>query len=155
MREKTYFHLCRVLNEEMLLPVWPAGTALGNFQPDMAGSVYTLLSNAYTVTSPMLAPFDEWWAALSGDSEYDGKLIFPVSDTTGQIIAFAQCWSSGFIKDIVVHPSWRKQRIGEALLLHCFYIFKMRGVDKVCLKVEQANGFGAEQLYRRLGMTDT
>ena len=120
----------------------------------MIAALHALLVESYEVVGNTVPSKDVWWQTLSGDEEYDASLIFPVTDNQGQVIAFAQCWSSAFIKDIVVHPAWRKQGIGEALLLHCFNIFKTRGAEKAELKVEKNNPFGAERLYRRLGMTE-
>lgn len=154
MTEKPYFHLCIVLANLVPEPVWPQGVALSEFQQNMIAPIHALLSSSYEATGDVVLTLDEWWAALSGDDEYDPAVIFPVIDKEGHVIAFAQCWSSGFIKDIVVHPRWRRHGLGEALLLQCFKVFKARGIDKSCLKVEQNNPFGAEKLYRRLGMTD-
>lgn len=154
MSEKPYFHLCIALTDALSVPVWPQAVKLADFQPDMIVPMHRLLAASYEAAGNPISTVDVWWETLCGDVEYDPAVIFPVTDYNGQVIAFAHCWSSGFIKDIVVDPRWRKQGIGEALLLHCFRVFKARGVDKVSLKVEQANGFGAEQLYRRVGMTD-
>jgi ribosomal protein S18 acetylase RimI-like enzyme len=154
MQTRPYYHLCKSLSDTLPRPVWPQTVCLAVFRPEMIGELHALLSASYEAVGDTVPPEDIWWQALSGDEEYDAALIFPVTDTEGQVIAFAQCWSSAFIKDIVVHPEWRKQGIGEALLLHCFQVFYARGAEKTCLKVESNNPFGAERLYRRLGMID-
>ena len=154
MAIKPYYHLCKNLNGDIARPVWPQAVALSVFRPDMIATLHALLVESYEAVGNTVPPKDVWWQTLSGDEEYDASLIFPVTDNQGQVIAFAQCWSSAFIKDIVVHPAWRKQGIGEALLLHCFHIFKTCGAKNIGLKVEQSNPFGAERLYRRLGMTE-
>ena len=97
----------------------------------MIAALHALLVGSYGAVGNTVPPTDVWWQTLSGDDEYDASLIFPVTDSQGQVIAFAQCWSSAFIKDIVVEPALRKQGIGEALLLHCFHVFKTRGAEKL------------------------
>ncbi len=157
MSAKPYYHLCKMLTGDMAQPVWSPDIALVPFQPmrpDVVTVLHDLLSASYAVAGDPLQPVDDWWQALSSDPEYEAALVFPVLNKQGDLIAFVHCWSRAFIKDIVVHPDWRSQGIGEALLLHCFHVFYGRGAEKICLKVERHNPFGAERFYRRLGMTD-
>lgn len=157
MTAKPHYHLCKALNGDMAQPLWPQGVALVSFKPDapeMIIALHALLTSSYESVGDHVPSLTTWWQVLSADEEYEAALIFPVMSGQGELIAFAQCWSSAFIKDIVVQPSWRRQGIAEALLLHCFQEFYARGADKICLKVEQNNPFGAERLYRRLGMAD-
>ena len=72
---------------------------------------------------------------------------------TGRLIGFAQCWTSGFVKDLAVAAPWRKMGLGTALLRAAFREFKPRGAHFVDLKVEASNPSGAVSVYRRLGMT--
>lgn len=158
MATKPFYHLCKVLSGDLAQPVWAKDVALVPFRPDepeMIAALHALLREAYEAVGDHVPPLTAWWQALSADEEYEAALIFPVINGQGDLVAFAHCWNSGFIKDIVVHPSRRRQGIAEALLLHCFQVFSARGAEKVCLKVEQSNPFGAQRLYRRLGMADT
>jgi ribosomal protein S18 acetylase RimI-like enzyme len=97
-------------------------------------------------------PFEDWWSSLSNDGEYDPDLCFPVRDRNGGLVGFAQCWTTGFVKDFVVHPRHRRRGIGRALLLHIFRIFRERGAEAVDLKVQTDNPSGAVRFYESLGM---
>lgn len=68
------------------------------------------------------------------------------------MIGLAQCWTSAFLKDLVVSAPWRRKGIGRALLLQAFNTFQERGAVHFDLKVEVGNTSNAEQLYRRAGM---
>ncbi|MEO0550814.1 MAG: GNAT family N-acetyltransferase [Pseudomonadota bacterium] len=87
------------------------------------------------------------------DDEYDPDLIFVVEDsTTSDLVGFAQCWTSGFIKDIAVAHKHRRNGIASALLIRIFVTFKVRGLASVTLKVQANNRSGALELYQALGM---
>ena len=70
------------------------------------------------------------------------------------IVGFAQCWTSAFIKDLVVHP-WR---VGAESRRHCwgayFGNFGRRGAKHINLKVTVDNPAGAVRLYEKLGMRE-
>jgi len=68
-----------------------------------------------------------------------------------ELAAAAICWTSGFVKDIVVHETWRRHGLGEALLRLVFRTFARRKADHVELKVHADNA-PAIRLYERVGM---
>ncbi|WP_236846471.1 MULTISPECIES: GNAT family N-acetyltransferase [unclassified Bosea (in: a-proteobacteria)] len=117
-------------------------------------ALHDLLTLGYSLGGGRVATFEEWKAALLGDSDFDPALVFVVSDAQGAIVAVCQCWASAFVKDLVVHPSARRQGLGEALLHHVFAAFTARGADIVDLKVEIDNPTGARRLYERVGMKE-
>lgn len=129
---------------------WPDGVRLVAFTPALAEEAHRLLVHSYAKGGGTVSCFPSWWQALSQDSEYDASLLFPVIDSGGRMIAFAQCWTSAFVKDIVVDAGWRRQGLGEALLWHIIGVFIGRRASRLCLKVEVDNPSGAENLYRRL-----
>jgi ribosomal protein S18 acetylase RimI-like enzyme len=133
-------------------PSWPDGMHLDRFTEECAAEVHALLTLAYTNGGGSVPYFADWWRSLSGDSEYDPSLCFPVRDRDGDLAGFAQCWSSAYIKDVVVHPRFRRRGIGRALLLHIFHVFLRRGAATVDLKVETNNPTGAILLYESLRM---
>ena len=97
--------------------------------------------------------FEEWWPAVEGDTEFDPALCLVLTETaSGALAGFAQCWNSGFVKDIGVRPGLRRLGLGRALMAEVFRIFQARGIGEVRLKVHADNPSGAPAFYRALGM---
>lgn len=142
----------RHLNEALEAPVWPAGVHLMPFTSSHANEAHALLKLAYAEGGGTVLSFAEWWLNLSQDGEYDPHLCVLVCDRGQAVIGFAQCWTSAFIKDVVVHPRYRKLGIGRAVLLHIFRVFQERGHSAIDLKVHTDNPSGAVRLYKSVGM---
>jgi len=140
----------KTLDVSLRPAIWPGDVYLTGLTPDMAAEVHALLDMAYSGGQGTLAPFPEWWASLRSDAEFDPSLCFLARDSKG-IIGVAQCWTSGFVKDLAVHARRRNQGIAASLLLHAFSVFKERGATAVDLKVIKGNT-PAIRLYLRLGM---
>jgi ribosomal protein S18 acetylase RimI-like enzyme len=66
-------------------------------------------------------------------------------------VAAAICWSSAYVKDLVVATAARRRGLGSNLLRHLLHAFRARGAGAVDLKVDAANQ-AAIALYRSLGM---
>jgi ribosomal protein S18 acetylase RimI-like enzyme len=143
----------RCLRETAEAPYWPDRFTLRPFAETQAVEAHALLELAYRDGGGSVPSFDEWWSRLSRDDEYDPELCFALRDREGDLVAFAQCWTSSFVKDLVVHPNCRRHGVGRALLLHIFRTFKERGAPAVALKVETGNPSGAVAFYERLGMS--
>jgi GNAT superfamily N-acetyltransferase len=150
----SYLLMQRNLRDIAEEPRWPDGIHLHPFAAGIAPEVHALMELAYRDGGGRVTDLETWWSALSQDVEYELGLCFPVRDGTGKLIAFAQCWTSGFVKDFVVHPHHRRQGLGRALLLHVFRIFRERGHPAVSLKVETNNPAGIG-FYESLGMSVT
>jgi ribosomal protein S18 acetylase RimI-like enzyme len=131
---------------------WPDGVRLVPFTDFVAAQAHALMTAAYADGGGRMPAFEAWWRALSQDGEYASELCFPVRDQSGQLAAFAQCWTSGFVKDFAVHPDWQRRGLGRALLLHVFQVFRMRGAMVVSLKVEADNA-RAIHFYQSLGLS--
>ena len=63
----------------------------------------------------------------------------------------AQCWTSAYIKNLVVHPRMQGRGLGRALLLNAFKVFQQRREGFVDLKVLEDNR-RAQRLYESAGM---
>lgn len=151
MTEPSYFHLCKTMFGQPSASIWPVPVTIEPFNPALAPFAHALLRAAYAQGGGRVTEFSHWYDNLITDAEYDAQLVFCVMDSSRHMIAFAQCWSSGFIKDLAVCRTLRRQGLGEALLLHVLGVFYSRQQHRICLKVERDNPSGAVQLYRRLG----
>jgi ribosomal protein S18 acetylase RimI-like enzyme len=134
----------------LLHPFWAQGVRVRNFTLNDANSLHALLVHGYRHGGGSVATCEMWLAQMTTDEEFDSTLWF-LADAHGTLVGAVLCWTSAFVKDLVVHESWRRRGLGEALLLHVFETFAMLGAEAVELKVEAANT-GAVDLYRRLGM---
>jgi ribosomal protein S18 acetylase RimI-like enzyme len=138
------------LRSEIPKPTWPEGSGLRTFHLSDGPRVHALLEHGYRHGGGSVDAYDLWLPALTGDSEFDPELVFLV-EVGDELAAAVICWTSGFVKDIVVHETWRRHGLGEALLRHVFRTFTARGADGVELKV-QAQNAPAIRLYERVGM---
>jgi ribosomal protein S18 acetylase RimI-like enzyme len=144
--------LRRDLSDAVADPIWPAGFSARTFTAEDAPAVHRLMQLAYAQGGGSVGAFDDWWPAVRDDGEFDAGLCFLAIDGAGAIVGAAQCWTSAYIKDLVVHPDSRRHGLAEALLRIVFQAFRHRGATHVDLKVEMDNPTGALRLYRRLGM---
>jgi ribosomal protein S18 acetylase RimI-like enzyme len=130
-------------------PLWPAAIDVRTFIPEDARSVHSLLEHGYRAGGGSVPAFDVWLPEMLGDAEYDPELWFVAHDHS-VLVGAVLCWTSAFVKDLVVQETWRGRGIGEALMRHAFRAFHARGVSAVELKVH-ADNEGAVRLYERLG----
>jgi len=132
-------------------PAWPVGVRPVAFEVADAKAIHALMQRAYangfgSVTADWL----DWWEALRADSEFDRDLCFVAKAEGGEVVGSCLCWTSSFVKDLVVAPEWQHHGIGEALLLSALTALKARGATEIRLKVLAANA-AARRLYARLG----
>ena len=153
MTDRPVVHLRKNLTDNLTIPVWPAGIRPEAFDAAQhLNQAHGLLVAAYRYGGGQVGPFEEWWSDLRQDSDYDPSVFFVALDDDNRVIGLAQCWTSGFLKDLAVAEVWRRRGLGKALLLHAFVAFQARGVQHFELKVEIDNPTGAGRLYQRLGM---
>jgi GNAT superfamily N-acetyltransferase len=131
-------------------PAWPHDCSVGGFEDPQAERLHALLQHGYRRGGGSVETFDRWLPWLTGDSEFDPQLCFLVA-CGDDLHAAAICGSSGFVKDIAVHESRRRQGLGENLLRLVFRTFEARGSTGVELKVHADNA-PAIRLYERVGM---
>ena len=133
---------------------WPVGVGLQPFSATLAPRAHALLRDCYENGYGIVpVDFDAWWAATRHDSEFDASLCF-CAVQNGNLVGFALCWTSAFVKDIGVSSQFRRQGIGEALLRTAFHSFRLRGAPTLALKVQPDNDT-ARRLYGKLGFRET
>lgn len=138
------------LPSEIPQPAWPEGSYVRGFHASDAERLHALLEHGYRRGGGSVAAFEVWLPGLTGDSEFEPDLCFLV-EVGDDLAAAAICWSSAFVKDIVVHENWRRHGLGENLLRLAFGAFQARGASHVDLKVHADNA-PAIRLYERVGM---
>lgn len=115
-----------------------------------AAAVHRLLVEGRQHGGGRVDDFQTWLDAFRSDPEFDRRLCFVVEDAQGPV-AVAQCWTSAFIRNLVVDPRVQRRGVGLALLERVFEAFAERGESHVDLKVMESN-LAARQLYERAGM---
>lgn len=144
--------LQRDLTAPVPAPAWPRGVALAPLEATDAEAIHTLLQRAYANGFGSVLPdWLDWWEMLLADSEFDRQLCF-IAKADGEPVGFCACWSSSFVKDLVVDPSRHGLGIGAALLDTAMTALRDRGATELRLKVITANT-GARRLYARAGFT--
>ena len=131
-------------------PRWPHGVAVRTFTASDATLLHSLLTHGYRHGGGHVAPFGEWLPSMTGDDEYDPALWF-LAEAHAELAGAALCWTSAFVKDLVVHESWRGRGLGEALMRHAIATLAARGANTVELKVH-ADNTPAVRLYTLIGM---
>lgn len=142
--------LRKILDDTLTPPHWPEGFVMRPFEHRDAQALHALLEDTFDDGAD--GPFDGWWQRISGDAEFDPDLCFLVIDGKGLLAGAALCWTSGFVKDLAVHPGSRRYGVGEALMRHVFLAFRDRGAAHVDLKTNTVENSAAFRLYERLGM---
>ena len=146
--------LRRDLTEAVGPPTWPTGYRMRTIAAEDAPAVHRLLEIGYAQGGGHIGALEEWWPSLRDDEEYAPDLCFLAIDERRDIVGIAQCWTSAFIKDLVVHPLARRRGIATALLETAFWEFGRRGAKHVDLKVQLDNPSGAVRLYKKLEMRE-
>jgi ribosomal protein S18 acetylase RimI-like enzyme len=140
----------RDLSEEVPAVDWPTGLQLTHYRPELAAAVHGLMAQGHDDGGGRVPMLALWRRQFETDPEYDPQLCFVLQDAIG-VVAVCQCWTSAYIKNLVVHERARRQGLGRALLLHAFKMFQQRREGYVDLKVLEDN-LRARRLYERVGM---
>lgn len=134
-------------------PVWQRGYWSRTLADYDAPALHALLAPCYEADGMELPPYAAWRRRLWEDPEFDRSLCFLALDGRRRIVGAAQCWISGFVKDLAVAPEHRRKGLAAALMLTAFREYRRRGVRHVELKTEPDNA-AALALYRGLGMRE-
>lgn len=129
---------------------WPETLHEVPFSAENAAAVHSLFVLGTQHGCGRVADFTTWLRAFESDPEFDRALCLVVEDPLG-VVAVAQCWTSAFIRNLVVHPRLQGRGLGSALMARVFEAFAQRNEGHVDLKVMESN-LTARRLYERVGM---
>jgi ribosomal protein S18 acetylase RimI-like enzyme len=129
---------------------WPSGIELRQYHPELAEAVHQLMELGFREGGGRVPALDLWQQRFETDPEYDPSLCFIALDAEG-VVGVCQCWTSAYIKNLVVHPRAQGLGLGRALLLNAFNVFQQRREGFVDLKVLEDN-LRAQRLYESAGM---
>ena len=150
MAEDFCWLMRRNLSEAVPAITWPTGLQLTRYHPERAAAVHHLMELGYLEGGGRVTTLELWQRQFESDPEYDPDLCLIVLDADG-VVAVCQCWTSAYIRNLVVHPRAQRQGLGRALLLQAFHAFKLRGEGFVDLRVLEDN-LQARRLYESVGM---
>jgi ribosomal protein S18 acetylase RimI-like enzyme len=142
------------MRRRLSLPIAPApmpeGIVLVPFGRETARAGREVMRRAYDGDlGDRGISFDGYWQWLTTDAEFDPALVF-IADYDGEVVGLCHCWTSDFVKDLVVDEPFRRRGLGAALLTLALQEFERRGSTSVDLKTGVDN-VRAQSLYRRLG----
>jgi ribosomal protein S18 acetylase RimI-like enzyme len=140
----------RNLAEAVPAITWPEGIVLSQYRPELAAAVHHLMELGYQEGGGRVPALEVWQQRFETDPEYDPALCFIALDADG-IAGVCQCWTSAYIKNLVVHPRAQRLGLGRALLQQAFHVFQQRREGFVDLKVLEDN-LRAQRLYESSGM---
>lgn len=129
---------------------WPEGIELSVYREEMAPAVHQLMQLGQLEGGGRVPSLGDWRQRFASDPEYDPALCFVACDAEA-VVGVAQCWTSAYIKNLVVHPRMQGRGLGRALLLNTFKVFQQRREGFVDLKVLEDN-LRAQRLYESAGM---
>ena len=147
-----YIRLRKMLIAPIELPALPADVVITPLWQAKPMALHALLRAAYASGGSSVPDFDAWWWPLVEDEEFDPTLVI-IASAGIEPIGLIQCWTSNFVKDLVVAPQWRDRGLGAYLLNAAFSEFHRRSAPHVDLKVEGAN-LAAQRFYHRHGMVE-
>lgn len=140
-------------------PVWPDGIWLRTATADDHRPVHAAAVEVWQDTNdPLDETFEEWAHWHVERDSYDPSLWFLAFDGD-ELAAFSLCRqdpndpSAGYVAMLGVRRPWRRQGLGEALLLHSFTEFRRHGYTRGTLGVDASSVTGATRLYERAGMS--
>jgi mycothiol synthase len=139
-------------------PSWPPGIRVRTVSDEDRRLVYDVVQEVWRDTSdPLDETYEEWQHWTTATPAYDPTLWFLAVDGD-DVAGFSLCRedpsdrTSGHVGTLGVRRPWRRQGLGEALLLHSFSEFRAHGYRRATLGVDASSPTGATRLYERAGM---
>jgi mycothiol synthase len=152
--DKYYLRMEHTMNQQPDKPAWPAGVQLRTIVPgEDDAHIFEFVNRNITHAGRTPGDFERWRSWMMRADHFIPELWFLLF-ADEEIIGVALCYDYeeyGWVRQLAVAPSWRRHRLGTALLQHSFYGFYARGHRRVALGVEASN-LDALQFYERVGM---
>ena len=140
-------------------PTWPDGISVRTATEVDHRLVYDTVIEVWQDTNDTYdETFEEWAHWLVESPSYDPTIWF-LAFAGGELAGFSICRQdpvdpdAGYVAMLGVRRPWRRQGLGEALLLQSFAEFGRRGLTRGTLGVDASSATGATRLYERAGMT--
>lgn len=98
------------------------------------------------------------WREESFLQELSNNLaLYLVAKTEGKAVGYIGVWkilNEGHITNLAVHPDYRNQGIGKALISELLLLCMKDGIDSFTLEVRKSN-LTAQKLYKDLGFAES
>jgi ribosomal protein S18 acetylase RimI-like enzyme len=140
-------------------PVWPQGISVRTATAHDHRWVYAAVVEVWQDTNdPVDDTFEEWAHWHVERESYDPELWF-LAIAGEELAGFSICRqdsvdpNAGYVSMLGVRKPWRRQGLGEALLVRSFAEFRQRGYTRGTLGVDASSMTGATRLYERAGMS--
>lgn len=121
-------------------------------------AVYAVIAEAFPdIDGKPYRPYEDWYQNVFVKSpSFDPTMLY-VAVAENQIIGTTLCRAypenaEGFIWQVAIRRSWRKQGIAQQLMRTVFSASYQRGMLRLLLDVNATNATGAHQLYASVGM---
>jgi mycothiol synthase len=147
------------LADELRAPAWPSEISVRTATAEDHRSVYHAVVEVWRDTNdPIDDTFEEWAHWHVERDSYDPSLWF-LAVAGDELAGFSICRPdpvdpvAGYVNLLGVRRPWRRQGLGEALLLRSFEAFREKGMTRGTLGVDASSVTGATRLYERAGMS--
>src|SRR5690606_28817814 len=115
------------LDQTVIVPPLPEGVVRLPLWQAKPVALHALLERAYSSGGGSVPGFTDWFFPLVEDEEFDPALLIVLAFGDAPV-GLVQCWTSGFIKDIVVAPEARNKGLGAWLLYAALAELHQRGL---------------------------
>jgi mycothiol synthase len=146
------------LDGETREPSWPAGITVRTVAEREQQLVHSAMVEVWQDTNdPFDETYEEWAHWHLGRPSYDPSLwflAFAEDELAGFSVSAQDSLdaTAGHVAILGVRTPWRRQGLGEALLLRSFAEFRRLGYTRGTLGVDALSITGATRLYERVGM---
>jgi mycothiol synthase len=147
------------LADELREPAWPSEISVRTATAEDHRSVYDAVVEVWRDTNdPIDDTFEEWAHWHVERDSYDPSLWF-LALVGDKLAGFSICRPdpvdpvAGYVNLLGVRRPWRRQGLGEALLLRSFEAFREKGMTRGTLGVDASSVTGATRLSERAGMS--